>query len=172
MLVCFNFGETFWYALIWQIGRPIFKYCRMCSNVLISFLDFVGFLLQTFDVFQLRGPNWGFLSDAGMFHFGRGPLVRFNLEDWETHFSIVQSLFECFTIFLEFVGFFLQKFNFFQLSGPGWGFLSDDGMFDFGRGLLVRFNLLDWKTHLSILQGLLECFTIFFRFCWVFFADF
>ena len=121
MLVCFNFGETFWYALIWQIGRPIFKYCRMCSNVLIFLLDFVGFLLQTFDVFQLRGPNWGFLSDAGMFHFGRGLLVRFNLVDWETHFSILQSLFECFTIFFRVCWVFFAEIQFFPVVGANLG---------------------------------------------------
>ena len=184
MLVCFNLGETFWYALIWQIGRPIFKYCRVCSNVLIFFLYFVGFLLQTFDVFQLREPNWGFLSDAGMFHFGRGLLVRFNLVDWKTHFSILQGLLECFTIFFRFFGVFLQTFDFFQLSGPIWGFLSDTGMFHFGRGLLVCFNLVDWKTHFSILQGcsnVLLFFLDFLRFfcrllmfssCWDQFGDF
>ena len=145
MLVCFNLGETFWYALIWQIGRPIFKYCRVCSNVLIFFLYFVGFLLQTFDVFRLRGPNWGFLSDAGMFHFGRGLLVHFNLVDWETHFSVLQGLLKCFTIFLDFVGFLLQTFDFFQLLEPIWGFLSNVGMFDFGWGLLVRLHLIDWS---------------------------
>ena len=51
-------------------------------------------------------------------------------------------------------------------------FQSDAGMFYFGRGFLVRFNLLDWKTHFSILQGLFKCFNIFFRFCWIFFAYF
>ena len=118
MLVCFNLGETFWYALIWHTGGPIFKYCRVCSNVLIFFLDFVGFLLKTFDVFHLREPNWGFLSDAGMFHFGRGLLVRFNLVDLENHFSILQGLLECFTIFFRFCLFLLQDFHFIQLLGP------------------------------------------------------
>ena len=121
MLVCFNLGETFWYALIWQIGRPIFKYSRVCSNVLIFFLYFVGFLLQTFDVFQLREPNWGFLSDAGMFHFGRGLLVRFNLVDWKTHFSILQGLLECFTIFFRFFWGFFADFRFFPIVGANLG---------------------------------------------------
>ena len=68
-------------------------------------------------------------------------------------------------MFVDFVD-FLQTFDVFQLPGPIWGFLSDAGMFYFGRGLLVRFSLVDWKTDFSILQGLLECFNIFFRFCW------
>ena len=161
MLVCFNLGETFWYALIWQIGRPIFKYCRVCSNVLIFFLYFVGFLLQTFDVFRLRGPNWGFLSDAGMFHFGRGLLVRFNLVDWRPIFQYCRVCSNVLLFFLDFVGFLLQTFDFFRLLEPIWGFLSDAGMFHFGRCLLVRFNLVDCEIHFSVLQGLLKCFTIF-----------
>ena len=70
------------------------------------------------------------------------------------------------------LGFFCRLSMFFPFRGPNWGFLSDAGMFHFGRGLLVRFNLVDWETDFSVLQGLLKCFTIFFRFCWVSFADF
>ena len=43
MPVCFTWGGAFWYVSIWYIGRPIFQYCRVCSNVLIFFLDFVSF---------------------------------------------------------------------------------------------------------------------------------
>ena len=121
MLVCFNLGETFWYALIWQTGRPIFKYCRVCSNVLLFLIDFVSFFSQTLDFFQLLGPIWGFLSDAGMFDFGRGLLVCFNLVDWKTHFSILQSLLECFTIFFRFCWSFFGHFGFFPVVGANLG---------------------------------------------------
>ena len=105
----------------------------------------------------------GFLSDASTFHFGRGLLVRFNLLDWKSHFSILPGLLECFNTSFRFCWVFLQNFDVFQLFGPIWGFLSDASMFHFGRGLLVRFNLVDWKTHFSILQDLPECFNISFR---------
>ena len=31
--------------------------------------------------------------------------------------------------------------------------MSKVGMFHFGRGVLVHFHLVDWKTHFSVLQG-------------------
>ena len=55
------------------------------------FFRFCWVFLQTFDVFQLPGTNWEFLSDAGMFEFGRGLLVHFHLVDWKTYFSILQG---------------------------------------------------------------------------------
>ena len=113
-----------------------------CVNI---FFRFWLFFLQTFVVSQVPGPNWGFLSDVGMFHFGRGLLVCFNLVDWKTHFSILQGLLECFNIFFRFCCVFLQTFDVFQLLGPTWGFLSNVGMFDFGWSLLLHFYLVDWS---------------------------
>ena len=117
--------------------------------------------------------------------FTLGFLVRFNRVDWKTHFSIPQDLFKSFNTFFRFCWVFLQTFDIFRLPGPNWGFLNDAGMFKLWRGLLVRFNLIDWKTHFSILQGLLECFNIFLDFvggfffkllmftsCWDKFGDF
>ena len=161
----FHFG---WGCLVrfnlvdWKTYYSILQGLLECFNI---FFRFCWVFLQTFDVFQLLVPIWGLLSDAGMFHFWRGLLVRFNPVDWKTHFSILQGLLECFNIFFRFCWVFLQTFDVFQLLGSIWGLLSDAGMFRFWRGLLVRFNLVDWKTYFSILQGLLECFNIFFRFC-------
>ena len=156
LLVRFN-------LVYWKTHFSMLQGLFECFNI---FFRFSWFSLQTFDVFQLPRPKWGFLSDAGMFHFGRGLLVRFNLVYWKTHFSMLQGFFECFNVFFRFSWFSLQTFDVFQLPRPKWGFLGDSGMFDFGWGLLVRFNLVYWKTHFSILQGLFECFNIFFRFCW------
>ena len=44
----------------------------------IFFFRFCWVFLQTFDVFQLLGQIWGFLSNVGMFRYGRGFLVHFN----------------------------------------------------------------------------------------------
>ena len=123
-------------------------------------------------IFQLQGPIWRFVSKAGLFDFGRSLLVHFHLVDWKTHFSVLQGLLQYSNNFCRFCWLFLEKFDVFQLPELIWGFLSDASMFHFGRGFLVRFSLLDWKTHFSILQGLFKCFNIFFRFCWVFFAYF
>ena len=116
---------------------------------------------QVSHIFQLQRPIWRFVSKVSMFHFGPGLLVHFHLVDWKTHFSILQGLLQISNNFCRFCWFFLQTFDVFQLPGPIWGFLSDAGMFHFGRSLLVRFNLLDWTTHFSILQGLFKCFNIF-----------
>ena len=172
MLVCFNLGETFWYALIWQIGRRIFKYCQVCWKVLIFFLCFVGFLLQTFDVFRLRAPNWGFLSDAGMFHFGRGLLVRFNLVDWETHFSVLQGLLKCFIIFFRFCWVSFADFWFFPVVGANLGIFEWCWYVSLWAG---SFGTLQsgrlWDPFFST-AGFVQMFYYFSRFCWVSFADF
>ena len=115
---------------------------------------------------------WRFVNKVDMFHFGRVLLVRFNLVYWKTHFSILLGVFDCFNIFFRFCWFFFRTFDVFQLPGPNWGFLSDAGMFHFGWGLLVRFNLVDWKSHFSILQGLLECFNFFFLILFAFLQTF
>ena len=149
--------------------RPIFKYCRICSNVLIFFLYFVGFLLKTFDVFRLQGQNWGFLSDAGMFHFGRGLLVRFNLVDWETHFSVLQGWLKCFTIFFRFCwGFFCRLFMFSSCSdqfGDFWVMsvcLTLGGVFWYASiwyiGTVLTFP--EWK---SVFSPVIKCENISFR---------
>ena len=67
---------------------------------------------------------------------------------------------------------FSQVSNIFQLQGVICGFASKVGMFDFERGLVVRFNLVDWKNQFSILQGMVESSNIFFRFLDIRFADF
>ena len=68
------------------------QYCRGCCNSLIFFLDFVDFFVKTFEVFELLGQIWGFLSNVGMFRYERGLLVHLNLIDWKTHFTILQRL--------------------------------------------------------------------------------
>ena len=82
----------------------------------------------------------------GTFETGR-------LEDPFLSTAGVVLIFEqfCFRIFLL----FLPIFGVFQLLGQIWGFLGILGIFRYGWVFLVHLKLVNWKTHLSILQGLL-----------------
>ena len=60
---------------------------------------------------MIAGPIWGFLSNVGIFHYR-----------W-AHSSVLQELLQYFeTIFLDFVDFFSQSFDVYQLLGPIWDF--------------------------------------------------
>ena len=72
---------------------------------------------------MIAGPIWGFLSNVGIFHYRWGLSVLLNLVDWKTHSSVLQQLLQYFeTIFLDFVDFFSQSFDVYQLLGPIWDF--------------------------------------------------
>ena len=129
------------------------------------FFRFCRLFVETFDEFQLLGKTWGFLSNVGIFRYGCRLLLYLNLIDWRTDFSILQGLLYYFNIFLRFYWLFVKNFEVFQLLIQIWRFLSYVGVFRYGRGLVVYLNLVDWNTRFAVLQGFLQCFNIFFRFC-------
>ena len=115
---------------------------------------------------------WGFLSNVGMFRYEWGFLVHLYLIDWKTYFLILQELLQYFYIFFRFCWLFVKTFGVFELLRQIWRFLSNVGIFRDGWGFLVHLNLIDWKTHFSIIQKLLWYFNIFFRFCQLFVKNF
>ena len=126
-----------------------------------NFFRFCWLFLQTFDVFELLGQIWRFFSNVGILGYGWGFLVHLKLVDWKNHFSKLQGLLESLNNSFRF-WLFLQNFDVFKLLEQIWGFLSNFHISHYGQDLLVHLNLVGWKTHFSLLQGLLYCFNNFF----------
>ena len=177
MLIVF---ADFWCFPVAKTNLGIFESCRFFSlwvrpfgtfescGLEEPFLNTAGVVLILWYFFQVLliffADIWCFpvsrtylkiLSNVVMFRYGRGLLVHLNFVDWKTYFSILQRLLNILIFFLDFVDFFSQTFDVSWLLEPIWKFFSNVRMFHYGQGLLVHLNLVDWKTHFSILQGLL-----------------
>ena len=156
-----HYGQGF--LICWNLAawRSYFSILQGMLSVLIIFFRFCWLFLQTFDVFELLGQIWRFFSNVGILGYGWGFLVHLKLVDWKNHFSKLQGLLESLNNSFRF-WLFLQNFDVFKLLEQIWGFLSNFHISHYGQDLLVHLNLVGWKTHFSLLQGLLYCFNNFF----------
>ena len=138
-------------------GRGLLEYLNL-GHWKTFFPILQGLLfLQTFDVFQLLGQIWGFLSNVSIFRFGQDRFVRLIWLIGRPISRYCRGCSNALIIFLEFETFFFRFLMFsgcwgswvmvvfcfwwglfhIDFLGQSWGFLINVDMFHLGWYILV-----------------------------------